>query len=326
MRCTMSVAQMMDTIQECLIVKSGMYLDYNEIKKILESFEDDISEFILNNTENCVYGLRPEELEFVINSIRKELGELSDTNPFPMMSLLKEHPEYQDEMMLVAKSAHSCLDWHRKSFGNYEPLGDEFINKLIQVSGVSKRMAVLFLLILTRSLDRSFSYLQPTKKWDGIILLSDLFDSKKLPDLPDVFFDQRYIDYLSNHTDALYDIHWRQFEGLTAEFFSRNGFDVKIGTGSKDGGIDIFATHKDTNAMIIIQCKRYSKNNLVKVNAVKALYFDTIDNGASGALLATTSHLSPAGKEITARNYSISAAEHESIVRWVKSMKSNYFI
>lgn len=325
MNATMNFTQIMDTIQECLIVKSGMYLDYGEIKNILKDFKDDLSKFLLNDAEMHCYRLRPEEVEYVINNIRQKLGELSDNNPMPMMSLLIKYPEYQVEMMLAVKKSISCMDWHRKTYGIGKPLGEEFINKLIQEAGISKRVAELFLLTMFHSLDRGFSYLQPTKKWNGIIALSDLFNSEKLPNLPDIYFDQRYIDYLSNHTNDLYRIHWRQFEGLTAEFFSRNGFKVKLGPGRNDGGIDIFATHKDTNNVIIIQCKRYSKDNLVEVNAVKALYLDIIDKGANEALLATTSHLCPAGKDITARNYHISAAEHENIIKWVTSMKSDLF-
>jgi len=323
MNATMNATQLMDTIQECLIVKSGMYLDYGEIKNIIENFKDELSKFLFNSDEAHFYRLRPEELEYVINNIRQDIGELRDNNPFPMIELFKKHPEYQEEMILAVKKLTSCTDWHIKTYGIEKPLGEEFINKLIQESGISKRVADLLLLTIFNSLDRSFSYLQPTKNWNGIVALSDLFNSEKLPVLPDIYFDQRYIDYLSNNTDDLYRIHWRQFEGLTTEFFSRNGFKVKIGPGRNDGGIDIYATHIETNNVIIIQCKRYSKDNQVEVNAVKALYFDIIDKGVNGALIATTSHLSPAGKDIVARNYPITAAEHENIIIWVKAMKSN---
>ena len=323
MNATMSVTQIMDTIQECLIVKSGMYLDYGEIKNILEDLKDDLSKFLLNSDEAQFYRLRPEEIEYVINNIRQNIGELPDNNHFSIMSLLIKYPEFQDEMMRAVKKLTPCMDWHIKAYGSEKPLGDEFINKFIQESGISKRVAELVFLTIFNSLDRSFSYMQPTKNWNGIVALSDLFNSEKLPALPDIYFDQRYIDYLSNNTDDLYRINWRQFEGLTTEFFSRNGFKVKIGPGRNDGGIDIYATHMDTNDVIIIQCKRYSKDNQVEVNAVKALYFDIIDKGVNGALIATTSHLSPSGKDIVALNYPISAAEHENIIEWVKSMKSN---
>jgi len=318
----MNVAQIMDSIQECLLVKTGMYLNYEEIKNILKNFQDDLSVFLLENAETNFYRFRPEEIEYVINSIRESLGELLDTNPYPMISLLKEHPEYQEEMLLASQYSISCMDWHRKKYGVEKPLGEEFINKLMQDSRISRRVADLFMLTMFQSLDRSFSYSCSTKCWDGVVALSDLFNSEVLPTLPDVYFDQRYIDYLSNNTDDLFKIHWRQFEALNAEFFSRNGFDVKLGPGRKDGGIDVFATHKETNYSIIIQCKRYSKGNLVEVNAVKALCFDVIDKGADMALLSTTSHICPDGKDITTRNYPISAVEHENIIEWVKSMRS----
>ena len=204
MNVNMNVAQIMDTIQECLIVKSGMYLNYEEIKEMLKNFQDDLSVFLIENSDAHYYRFRPEELEYVINNIRKNLGELLDINPFPLVSLLKKYPQYQEEMMLAAQKSISCMDWHREKYGVEKPLGEEFINRLIQEAGISKKVADLFFLTMFQSLDRSISYLCPTKSWDGIIALSDLFDSEVLPTLPDVYFDQRYSDYLSKNTDDLF--------------------------------------------------------------------------------------------------------------------------
>lgn len=62
------------------------------------------------------------------------------------------------------------------------------------------------------------------KVWDGYIQLSDLFESEDVPDkvITDQYFDQRYIDYLNAQNNQLRNIHWRQFEYLTAEYFQRD--------------------------------------------------------------------------------------------------------
>ncbi|MBE1443842.1 restriction endonuclease [Paenibacillus sp. OAS669] len=73
-------------------------------------------------------------------------------------------------------------------------------------------------------------------------------------------FNQRYIDYLRANFNKIGNIHWRKFEGLTAEFFERQGYFVEIGPGRADGGVDVRVWTHDTNLAgpptILIQCKR----------------------------------------------------------------------
>lgn len=322
MNVTMQISDIIDTIQEYIVFKSGMYLDYNQIQEIIKRIDSRLSKVLLENEWTSYYRFRPEEIEYLINEIRVSIGELSDSHPFPLLKLYNRLPEHQDDIEKVIGVYEQCLEWHIKKYGVKKPLGNDFVSCLEKKSGVPRKVADLVFYSFAQTLNRSITYEQSIKKWDGVVKLSDLFESEVLPNIPDTYFDQRYIDYLSNNTNSLYGINWRQFEGLTAEFFNRNGFKVKLGSGRKDGGIDVFAVNNETNQLLIIQCKRYSKNNMVDVNAVKALYFDITDKNADYALLATTSQLCPEGKEITARNYPISSAEHNNIIMWLKSMES----
>ena len=72
--------------------------------------------------------------------------------------------------------------------------------------------------------------------WDNTVDLRDLFLSESLETKYGTFFDQRFVDYLSENFRKIDEINWRKFEGLTAEFFERSGFKVKIGPGRGDGG------------------------------------------------------------------------------------------
>jgi restriction system protein len=63
-------------------------------------------------------------------------------------------------------------------------------------------------------------------EWREIRDLDDLFRSKKLKAEYGKFFDQRFIDYLHKNFNRIDSIHWRQFEGLTAEYFDRLGYRV----------------------------------------------------------------------------------------------------
>lgn len=96
--------------------------------------------------------------------------------------------------------------------------------------------------------------------WVRTIDLKDLFLSEQLDGMHGTFFDQRFVDYLSMNFDKLSSIHWRQFEALTGEFFSRAGFEVDMGPGRNDGGIDIRVWDPGSRAgsppAILVQCKR----------------------------------------------------------------------
>ena len=71
------------------------------------------------------------------------------------------------------------------------------------------------------------------------VALTTLFESERLPMAESGFFDQRFVNYLSGRPKLLLDINWRQFEGLTAEWLMRNGYDVELGPGRDDGGVDV---------------------------------------------------------------------------------------
>ena len=51
--------------------------------------------------------------------------------------------------------------------------------------------------------------------------------------------------YLSKNPDDLYKLSPRKFEELVAYLMEQNGYEVNLTQQSKDGGVDIFALHKD---------------------------------------------------------------------------------
>ena len=57
---------------------------------------------------------------------------------------------------------------------------------------------------------------------EGLLELNNLFRSEILPLHEDRFFDQRFDDYLARNPSHVQDINWRQFEGLTAEWFQKS--------------------------------------------------------------------------------------------------------
>ena len=156
------------------------------------------------------------------------------------------------------------------------------------------------------------------------IALDDLFASERLPTEAGVFFDQRFINYLGSQPDRLRDIHWRQFEGLTAEWFQRAGYTVDLGPGRNDGSVDVRMWNPNAEPgappAIIVQCKRQERK--VERVVVKALYADILHEQAATGMIVTTSDISPgAASDVSARAYPITTANSAQVQTWVQAMR-----
>jgi restriction system protein len=163
-----------------------------------------------------------------------------------------------------------------------------------------------------------------TRETSGLIALADLFRSENLPVDKGGFFEQRFIDYLARNPEKLSTMHWRQFEGLAAEWFQRQGYDVQLGPGRNDEGVDLRLWRRDappgSPPAVIVQCKR--EKTLVERVVVKALYADVLHEKAESGLVVTSSDLSPgARKDCVARAYPITAANRDEVRRWVEAMR-----
>ena len=161
--------------------------------------------------------------------------------------------------------------------------------------------------------------------WDDTVQLRDLFKSESLETQYGTFFDQRFVDYLARNFGQIDKINWRKFEGLTGEYFEREGFQVKMGPGRGDGGVDIrvWAPADDVGKppLILIQCKRQQDN--VSQVVVKALWADVSDEGAQSGLIVTTSALAPIAETTRkARGYPITAAERRTLQDWIQKLRS----
>lgn len=162
--------------------------------------------------------------------------------------------------------------------------------------------------------------------WDEPLALQKLFSgtSKGSP-VGGKFIDQRFVNYLSNNLDRLPDMHWRKFEELAAEFFHREGFEVKLGPGSNDDGVDVRVwkpgSASTEKPLCLVQCKR-QKEKIGRV-IVKGLYADVTHEGADYGVIVTTSELSPAAKNtISARGYPIRQVEREGVSKWLEVLRT----
>ncbi|HEX3387039.1 MAG TPA: restriction endonuclease, partial [Mucilaginibacter sp.] len=235
------------------------------------------------------------------------LRELYDqgTDPMPVLKALTR---------VASKFAHQRVD-------------PEILIKEIQqiVPSASYKLIVVVIAIWAEHQHQSHYISTPEQEeWDGGAPLENLFNCEVRSDKN--FMDQKFIDYIAANTEKLKVMHWRNFERFCAEFFNRLGYEIKLGPGGNDGGIDIraFDPKDNTKALIIIQCKRYKEGNQVSIETVKAFYTDVEFEQAECGMIVTTSEIAPGGKKVCeARKYKLSFAELEDVRQWAKAMSFN---
>lgn len=326
MRAWLSKRSLVNSIQDLIGIKTGLIINEDDVYKLLRgtSYESFINQ-LQSATDDSILTIRGEEFEELISKLRVKLGNTDNESPPLLSTLVLDFPEHQED---ISKLISAFSELIRDEANKPIVIDQEFHNRLTEISGANDIITFAFIKNMIQQMDHSATSNFSSQGWDGKVPLSNLFESENLPNREDLFIDQRFIDYLSVHQDKSDKIHWRQFEGLVAEFFNRNGYKVTLGEGRNDGGIDIYAIKENEinkkPEAVIIQCKRYKRTNKVGVNYVKALYFDVVDKGVDRAIIATTSYLEPAGKKICQSNkYPISYAELDSVKKWIENMKSN---
>lgn len=164
------------------------------------------------------------------------------------------------------------------------------------------------------------------KVWADLLDLSELFESESTTATYGEFFDQRFINYLASNLNEIGMVNWRKFEALIAEHFHRRGFEVQLGAGRNDNGVDIrvwekTATSSSSPPTLIIQCKR-ERRKIGKV-VVKALAADVQWEGAHQGLLVATADWSPGARELVkTRHYPVTEVNRDALQRWLVEMRN----
>lgn len=161
--------------------------------------------------------------------------------------------------------------------------------------------------------------------WTDLLSLTELFSSESALASHGQFFDQRFVNFLASNYEEIGLINWRKFEALTAEYFHRAGFDVDLGPGRGDDGVDIRLWEKgsdrDPASLIIVQCKR-ERRKIEKV-VVKALAADVRWNGATKGLLVATTDWSPGARTVArTRGYPVEEVNGEAVRTWLEAMRT----
>jgi len=133
------------------------------------------------------------------------------------------------------------------------------------------------------------------------------------------------IEKLKNET--LDNLHWREFEELISELLEKEGWNIKLLGGTKDGGADIIGTKEDEHIGLIKcvwQAKKYAKENKVKLPAIRELADVRNEFSASKAILVTTSFLTRGAKDRIQRDQHILAKKERNEVEcWISKFTNN---
>lgn len=131
--------------------------------------------------------------------------------------------------------------------------------------------------------------------------------------------DRAMIESLYKNPEDLKSINRRKFEELVAELFNGFGYEVELTQRTRDGGKDIIAVKRqEVDLRFLIECKRPDPGNSVSVSTVRELLGVKVDDGASKAILATTTHLSKDAKIFVEKHqWELEAKEFEAIKAWL---------
>jgi len=313
---------MRDTISEQIALKSGLLLTISECSTVLRRHAyPDISVF--EGAGDNGMRVRPEDVEELIRHLRYFIGDLPDPrHPIAIRIELWKAMEKDGVDPSPLIKALRDLTGAGKQFVSVHDLADE----IGVICNIDRSYVERFAAVVSETMDRSVQWFQVEEidtSW--ALPLGELFQAENIPADPETYLDQRYLDYLAQNSEDLHSIHWRNFERLTTEFFSRKGFEVELGPGGDDGGVDVRVWNKETKLtgppLLLIQCKRYKQTNDVEIDSVKAFWTDVHYEGAYRGLVATTSRVAPGGIATSVgRRWPLGFAEHEQVSNWVKQM------
>ncbi|HHN8430262.1 restriction endonuclease [Morganella morganii] len=322
-------AALVSVMSEAAGFKTGLTLDKNDIVELFP--ENSKFKNILSLPDERHIRMHSEEVDEVFAYILFKLGSVDSPNTMPSTVIL--YHKYKDDPELTKINEAIMNLW-------IQHIGSEMV-KAIQ-NGTNSLDPTLFMSECNNKFGRighdiGMEYIKGNVEdmhrrlsgirridWKDNVALKELFKSESLETQYGNFIDQRYINYLQRNTDKLNEMHWRKFEGLTAEYFSREGYQVELGPGRNDGGVDvrIWKDNKQENEppLILVQCKRYKDK--VERAVVKALWADVQWEKANSGLIVTTSGISPGGlSDCEARGYNIKEADRNTIIQWLSKMK-----
>ena len=309
--------------------KAGLALTREELAQHLVDTPD-IREIVLTEENQWVH-LRSEEYGEAVYGLLYHVGNIP--TPYPLPPVMAVYRCFEDDPIhsgILGEVISRCIELLNDQIRN-SPQGTRldpsplFENINIEFGILGMDIAIELIDAFVLQLHISLFSSGRAVDWDDTVQLHDLFQSESLETRYGTFFDQRFIDYLAQNFGQIDNINWRKFEGLAGEFFERAGFQVEMGPGRGDNGVDVRvwspADDVEKPPLILVQCKRQREK--VGQVVLKALWADVLYEGAQSGLIVTTSALSPSTETSRkARSYPVSAAERPTLQNWIEQLRT----
>ena len=319
-----------DGLSETAGYKAGLALSIEELCDHLSGteFPD-----IITNSEIGPVRLRAEEYEALFYKLLHRIGYTKEEYDGDYVGAKRFHKYRKKGLLREFEGVLEIYNGIWKELIDQARTSDKklidptrFLVKCHEKYGaVGLEMAMEQLEVWNRAMTLSPHSIGRGTEWNGQLELRKLFEGTNDAPQQGQFIDQRFIDYLSHNLDRLPEMHWRKFEELAAEFFHREGFQVQLGPGRNDDGVDVRVWKPDSSAtempLCLVQCKR-QKSKVEKI-VVKGLYADVQHEGADFGVVVTTSELSPgARKTVASRGYPIQEVERMALSKWLATLRT----
>ena len=133
--------------------------------------------------------------------------------------------------------------------------------------------------------------------------------------------NEELYDHFGNTPDRLQALHWRDFEKLVAALMESQGYEVELGPGRNDGGVDIRLLQRDPvgDILTLVQVKRYRSDRRIQLEAVQALHGAmTVEHGRQ-SMFVTTSEYAPSARRFANRgNVPMTLHTSDDVQQWCK--------
>lgn len=141
-------------------------------------------------------------------------------------------------------------------------------------------------------------------------------------DFADVY--EELYSHFATHPNDMHRLGWRDYEVLLARIFQAQGFNVELGPGQGDGGVDIRLLQRDPigDILTLVQAKKYAPRNKIGLETVQAITGAAFVEKANGMVVTTSSYL-PGAKEFAARTSGrIDLKTSDDVVAWCRAAES----
>ncbi len=135
-----------------------------------------------------------------------------------------------------------------------------------------------------------------------------------------------FVRYFDSNPQEIFSLNPREFEILVSKLLEEYGYNVTLGKGSKDGGVDIFAERQGMfgTELTLVQCKRNRKDRKVGEPIVKQLFGDIESRNATNGLLVTTSSFTSTALNYIERvKYRLSLVDFDKLQNMISGLKKD---